>query len=51
MIAATFLAVFFVPVFYTVIQRLSERFRPHKVQEAHAGHDGLQAIHPDSHVD
>ena len=51
MIAATFLAVFFVPVFYTVIQRLSERFRPHKLQEAHAGHDGLQAIHPDSHVD
>jgi HAE1 family hydrophobic/amphiphilic exporter-1 len=48
MIAATFLAIFFVPAFYTVIQRLSERFRPHKVQQDREGHDEMQAIQPGS---
>jgi len=51
MIAATFLAVFFVPVFYAVIQRLSERFRPHKVMETSFAHDGMQALQTGSHVD
>ena len=51
MIAATFLAIFFVPVFYTVIQRLSERFRPHKVLETSFAHDGVQTIQSGSHVD
>lgn len=51
MIAATFLAVFFVPVFYTVIQRLSERFRPHKVLETSFAHDGVQTIQTGGHVD
>lgn len=50
MIAATFLAIFFVPVFYAVIQRLSERFRPHKIQEAQAAHEALQALQTNGNV-
>jgi hypothetical protein len=45
MIAATFLAVFFVPVFYVVIQRLNEWKSPQTSQSTE-----ILAIRPDGEI-